>query len=379
VEARTNRPPVTQVHQVLATLAAGDAIGNEALGIQRVLRDAGYESDIFVETAQSSVASCARDYRGLPAGASPRRLLLHHFSIGSRASRLAYALPDRMMLVYHNITPARYFLGINDVLASLCYLGRRELAAYVDRVRLAVGDSEFNRRELEALGFRRTAVLPVVPDFSHLDVEPDAVTRAAFDDDWVNILFVGRIITNKRIEDAIRFFQAYSRLFNGRSRLIVVGSWHGFEVYYGLLQELVAREGIAHVLFAGHVSNAELTAYYDVADVFLCASEHEGFCVPIIESFYKQVPVVAYSAAAVPATMDGGGILYDTKDPDLVAGLIDAVVSDERVRDRVVARQDEALGRLRQRDFRTLLLGFVEEALRGDVECRAPGVRPPRG
>jgi glycosyltransferase involved in cell wall biosynthesis len=126
---------------------------------------------------------------------------------------------------------------------------------------------------------------------------------------------------------------------------------------------LVAREGIAHVLFTGHVSNSELTAYYDAADVLLCASEHEGFCVPIIEAFYKQVPVVAFRAAAVPATMDGGGILYESKDPGLVAGLIDAVVSDEGLRRDVIARQDEALGRLQRQDFRTLLLGFVEQAM----------------
>jgi glycosyltransferase involved in cell wall biosynthesis len=358
---RVTRP--AQVHQVLATLAYGDAIGNEALAIQRVLRRAGYDSEIFVDTAQARVASRCRHYSELPRFSSPSNVLIHHFSIGSRASRLSYALPDKMVLVYHNVTPAHYFSGISDVIAEACYRGRRELAAYVRRASLALGDSEFNRAELEQLGFPNTSVLPVVPDFRHLDCEPDAVTLEMFDDDWVNVLFVGRTVCNKKLEDVIRFFHAYNRAFNPRSRLLLVGSWHGFEPYLGMLQDFVAREGVCNVHFAGQVSNEELAAYYDVADVFLCASEHEGFCVPLVESFHKQVPVVAYKAAAVPATMDGGGLLYEQKDPALVAALLDAVTNDDQVRSEVLERQQAALARLMRQDFRAMLLGFVRQAL----------------
>ena len=120
------------------------------------------------------------------------------------------------MLVYHNITPPEYFLGVHPWLVRQCYHGRRELLPYRSRVDLALGDSEFNRRELEALGFSPTAVLPVVPDFSHLDVEPDARVYDAFDDEWTNILFVGRLIPNKRPDQLIRYFHAYQRLCNPR-------------------------------------------------------------------------------------------------------------------------------------------------------------------
>jgi hypothetical protein len=158
------------VHQVLATLGYGDAIGHEVLGIQKVLRAAGYRSDIFVETADSRLEDLTRDYRDLIDEATPETVLIHHFSIGSRASRVAYALPGRMILVYHNITPPVYFAGVHPLLVELCYLGRRELGAYASRCALALGDSEFNRQELVALGFPRTDVLPVVPSFDHLDV-----------------------------------------------------------------------------------------------------------------------------------------------------------------------------------------------------------------
>ena len=353
------------VHQVLATLGYGDAIGHEVLGIQRVLRSAGYESTIFVETADERLEDLTTDYRNLIEASHPDNLLLHHFSIGSKASRVAFAVPDRMALIYHNITPPEYFVGVHDLLVELCFKGRRELSAYVARCEIALGDSEFNRQELDLLGFARTDVLPVVPDFSHLDATPDPFVAKDFDDDWVNILFVGRVIPNKRLEDLIRIFHAYKTRFNPRSRLILVGAYSGFETYLAMLNGLAGALGARDVHFTGHVTNAELAAYYDIADVFLCASEHEGFCVPLTEAFYARVPVLAYAATAVPWTMDGGGVLFEDKNPYYVAALVDAIVADRDLRDRVLTSQDDALERLRRRDFAGTLLRFVEGAVTG--------------
>ena len=234
---------VGAVHQVLATLGYGDAIGHEVLGIQRVLRAAGYDSEIFVETADPRLEDLTYDYRDLVDASRPDNLLLHHFSIGSRASRVAFALPDRMALIYHNITPPQYFVGVHDKLVELCWKGRRELGAYIDRCDLALGDSEFNRAELEGLGFPRTGVLPVVPDFSHLDATPDFHVAGAFDDEWTNLLFVGRMIPNKRIENVIRIFHAYRTRINPRSRLLLVGSYGGFEKYLAMLQAMIGALG----------------------------------------------------------------------------------------------------------------------------------------
>ncbi len=352
------------VHQVLATLGYGDAIGNEVLGIQRVLRAAGYESEIFVETADLRLEDLTVDYRELPDASHPDNLLLHHFSLGSRASRLAYALPDRMALIYHNITPPEYFVDIHPTLVQLCFLGRRELGLYARRCEIGLGDSEYNRQELEALGFPRTGVLPVVPDFSHLSGPANYMQAGLFDDAWVNVMFVGRVIPNKKIEDVIRIFHAYKRYFNPRSRLLLVGAHSGFERYVAMLQNLIDQLGVQDVHFLGHVSNAELTAYYELADVFLCASEHEGFCVPLVESFHMGVPVLAYAATAIPATMDGAGILYTDKNPVHVAALIDQVATDRDLSDRIVASQDAALDRLLAKDFGGTLLRFVDDIFR---------------
>jgi L-malate glycosyltransferase len=363
---------VIKIHQVLATLGYGDAIGHEVLGIQRTLRAAGYESEIFVEAADRRLESITLDYRQLVDCSHPDNLLLHHFSLASKASRTAFALPDRMALIYHNITPPEFFVGLHRSLSSECFRGRRELGAYAARCDLALADSEFNRQDLEMLGFPRTAVLPVVPDFSHLD-HADRTLAGLFDDTWTNLLFVGRMVPNKKIEDVIRFFHTYHAFYNRRSRLLLVGAQGGFERYLTALHHLVATLGNENVHFIGQVSNEELTAFYDVADVFLCASEHEGFCVPIVEAFYKQIPVIAYAATAVPATMDGAGILFDDKDPSHVAALVDAVVSNVEVQDRIVGDQLDAVDRLRDRDFGGTLLGHVRRIL-GSPRAPAPHV-----
>jgi glycosyltransferase involved in cell wall biosynthesis len=360
-----------RVHQVLATLGYGDAIGHEVLGIQRVLRGAGFDSEIFVETADPRLEDLTIDYREMVGAIAPDDVLVHHFSIGSRASRTAYALPGKMALVYHNITPPEYFVGIHRDLVKLCFRGRRELTAYIGRSELALGDSEYNRLELEALGFPTSGVLPVVPDFSHLHGEPNTFLSSDFDDGWTNVMFVGRVIPNKRFETIIRAFHVYRSRHNPRARLILVGSYGGFERYLAMLQQLIARLGTPDVHFTGHISNEELTALYDVADLFLCASAHEGFCVPIVEAFYKRVPVLAYASTAVPATMDGGGVLYDTTDPFDIAQLMHAVLDDPALEDAVLQSQDAALQRLLSRNFGETLLRFVD-----GVRQRPPRAAP---
>jgi len=366
MSATAGRGP--RVHQVLATLGYGDAIGHEVLGIQRALHAAGYESSIYVETADPRLEPLTLDYRDMVGQVSAEDVLIHHFSIGSRASRTAFALPGRMALVYHNITPPEYFIGVHKDLVKLCFRGRRELTAYIPRCDLALGDSEYNRQELHDLGFADTGVLPVVPDFSHLAGIPDRALAGGFDDGWTNVMFVGRVIPNKKFEDVIRAFHLYRTRHNPRSRLLLVGSYSGFERYLAMLHALIARLGTPDVHFLGHVSNEELSALYDVADLFLCASEHEGFCVPLVEAFYKQVPVLAYAATAVPATMDGAGVLYETRDPAEVARLMDAILSDIDIEERIVASQDAALDRLRRKDFAGTLRRFVDRLLQ----------RPPR-
>jgi L-malate glycosyltransferase len=365
-----SRPPAAPVHQVLAALSYGDAIGNEALAIQRHLRAAGFQSEIFAEAVHPRMAGLARPLWEYCRIASPETVCLFHFSIGSAAGRLVHQAPHRLVCIYHNITPADVFLGFHPHLAGLCYHGRRELAAFAPRAELGLGDSEFNRRELEAAGFPRTAVLPIVLDLESYRRPPSPVIRRIYDDGRTNILFVGRIIPNKRIDDLIRAFAVYQRWREPRSRLLLVGDHRGHERYYDRLQEMVRAFRVDEVVFTGHVDDDELMAFYGVADAFLCLSEHEGFCVPLLEAMMFGIPVLAYDAGAVAETLRGGGVLLKNKAPEAVAELLHQVHTDPALRRGVLATQERALREVRALDFGALLMERLAPVLEAPEAAR---------
>jgi L-malate glycosyltransferase len=343
------------VHQLLAALSYGDAISNEALAIQAHLRRAGHQSDIFAEGVHPRMAALARPLWQYAEVSGPDTVCLFHFSIGSAAGRLIHGAPDRLVCIYHNITPAHFFMGFHPHLAGLCYHGRRELEAFAPRAELGLGDSEYNRRELAEAGFARTAVLPIVLDLEAYRRPPAPVVSRLYRDGRVNVLFVGRIIPNKRIDDLIRSFALYQRHFEGHSRLLLVGDHRGHERYFDRLQELVRALGVQEVVFSGHVDDEDLLAYYAAADTFLCLSEHEGYCVPLVEAMVFGLPVIAYDAGAVRETLRGGGVLLEAKPPERVAGLLHEVRHDASFRQAVLASQARAVAEIRALDFGALL------------------------
>jgi glycosyltransferase involved in cell wall biosynthesis len=268
-----------------------------------------------------------------------------------------------VVVVYHNVTPAEHFLGFHHHLARLCHHGRRELAAFAPRAELALGDSEYNRRELAAAGYARTGVLPIVLDLAAYRGRPSPVIGGRYGDGRRNVLFVGRIIPNKKLDDVVRCFALYQRHLEPASRLLLVGDHRGHERYYARLLELVEALRVRDVVFAGHVDQDELIAYYRAADAFLCLSEHEGYCVPLVEAMLFGVPVVAYDAGAVRDTLRGGGVLLTDKRPELVAELLAAASADAGFRRAVLATQQRAVDELRATDFGALLRGALAPVL----------------
>ena len=256
-DANDRRP---RVHQVLATLGYGDAIGHEVLGIQRVLRAAGYVSEIFVETADPRLEHLTIDYRDMVGAVTPDDILIHHFSIGSRASRTAYALPGRMVARLPQHHAARVLhrrpQGPREAL-----LPRPPRA---DRLHRALGPGARRLRvqpagARERSASRRPASCRSCRTSSTSTSRRTARSPAISTTGSTNIMFVGRVIPNKKFEDVIRAFHAYRTRHNPRSRLLLVGSYSGFEKYLAMLQGLIARLGTPDVHFLGHVSNEELT------------------------------------------------------------------------------------------------------------------------
>ena len=350
-----------KVHQFLTSYSYGDAIGNEALEIRDYLRSRGIESEIFSQFYHPRYAGQIINYKEYPKFSSPENVVIYHFSIGSPVTKTFLRQPDRKVMIYHNITPHHFFLDTHRVLAKDCFKGRVELKNLVGKVDLALGDSKYNENELKAFGYTPTGVLPLVMNFEKFSMPVVPVIRDLFDDGKTNLLYVGRIIPNKRVEDVIRIFHLYQRYFNPESRLVLVGEYRGFERYLSALQKLVARLENRNIHFTGHVPEEELISYFKLAHLYLHMSEHEGFCAPVPESFHLRIPVVAFAAGAVPETMKGGGILLNRKSPLETAALCDRLMRDEDLRRKVLDSQDRALGEYRRERTGRILLRYLEE------------------
>jgi glycosyltransferase involved in cell wall biosynthesis len=351
-----------EVHQLVSDVRRGDAIGNTVLRTRTALRLLGYRSEIFRETCAAELAGETYPVEEYLKISSPERHLLFHYSIGSDLNRMAYALPDRIILSYHNITPPEYYLGIHDHLVGQLYHGRKQLGCFADRCVLAVGDTEYNRRELEAMGFPRTGVLPLALDFEHLDIEPDPIVKKAYSDHLYNFLFVGRIVPNKRIEDLIKLYAHYKKYVSHDCRLLIVGSWLGFERYRDQLLRLLAEIDLPHVVMPGAVDLRKLVAFYRTADVFCTLSEHEGFCAPLLEAMHFDVPVLARAAAAIPETMDGAGVLLQELNYAEAAEMLKMLAAPGLFRERVIEGQRERLARFRAVDVEERIAGVLKAA-----------------
>jgi len=349
-----------EVHQFATSLTYGDAISDEMLEIQKILRERGYSSEIFIRFYDPRMARFMRDYREYREFSSPENVVIFHFSISSPVSKMFFRVPDRKIMIYHNITPHEHYLDSHRILTRECYKGRLEIKLFVDKVDLALGDSEFNRQELEEVGYPRTGVFPLLLDFTKFESEGDPVTEQIFSNGKTTILFVGRIIPNKKYEDIIKVFYFYKKYFNRNSQLLLVGDYRGLERYLTGLLDLVKKLELTDIYFTGHVEFKELVSFYRISHLYLSMSEHEGFGVPLLEAFYMRVPVVAYAAGAVEETLNGGGFILRSKDFYKTAALIDVVVKDGSLRDRIISSQLKALDKYKKENISRILLHHIE-------------------
>jgi glycosyltransferase involved in cell wall biosynthesis len=334
-----------RIHQLCARVEFGDAVSNHVLAIDRALTSWGYESDIYANTLDRFGCEVARPDAGYEAHlASAEDLLIYHYSVHCPNYRQYLATRNRRILIYHNITPPEFFTPYDTGVAEFCRLGR-DLLPELAVCNLALGDSEYNRLELVGAGFSEdaTGVLPIFVDFEGLLALKGRSAAPDVHGESHNVVFVGRAVPNKRIEDLIRAFFYYHHCVNPDSRLFLVGaSW--VDRYDAQLRWLMDSYGLMDsVVVTGRVSEPDLAAYYSAADVFLSMSEHEGFGVPLVESMAFDVPVVAYSSTAVPYTLGGAGLTFGTKDFPRVGELIEMLRIDDGVREKVLLSQKRRL------------------------------------
>jgi glycosyltransferase involved in cell wall biosynthesis len=332
------------VNQWVPAAHRGDAIGDSARRVCDLIRARGHESHLYALSIDDDLRGDVRSF-GAPA-AHRGDVTIFHYALPSPMTAAFAALPGRRVLQYHNITPARFFAPYDAGLFRLAVIGRAELATLAGRTDLALGDSEYNRLELAELGFHPTGVMPIAVDIERIT---HAARRPALEalltDGLTNILFVGRLAPNKGIDDCIRLAEHYKRNVDSSYRFIFVGRADVVPAYQATLRALMQEYKMPpdRFLFTGPVPNEDLAAFYRHAHAYLSLSEHEGFCVPLVEAMAMDVPVVAYAAGAVPETLGGAGLAFDPKDLEVAAELLVLAAYDEDLRARVLAGQRRRL------------------------------------
>jgi L-malate glycosyltransferase len=332
------------INQWLPAAHKGDAIGDSARHVRDLLRHQGHDAELYALTIDDALGGDVRNFGDPAAGAGD--ITIFHYALPSPMTAAFRSLQGRRVLQYHNVTPPSFFAGYDPRLFRLALIGRQELSSLVGRVDVALGVSDYNRRELERLGFEPTGVMPLALDLGRLtNAAPRPSLDYALDDELVNFLFVGRIAPNKRIEDHIKLAEHYKRYVDAYYRFIFVGRYDAVPRYYSMIRALMADYRLLNerFIFTGPVSDEDLAAYYRNAAVYISLSEHEGFCAPLLEAMAADVPVLAYSAAAVPETLGGAGVQFAPKDLEYAAELLGALAFDDGLRAKVISGQRRRL------------------------------------
>ncbi|MDY6794592.1 MAG: glycosyltransferase family 4 protein [Actinomycetota bacterium] len=338
-----------RLHQICARLQYGDAVTSQVIRIHDEVSSWGWESYIYATASDEHMASynCGLEtYRG-DFERSREDVLIYHFSVYDENYKLYMGSRNRSVLIYHNITPPDFLEPYDSHLAGVCRRGR-ELLPKLAGCDLALGDSEYNRRELVAAGFEegKTGVLPIFVDMDALGAEYNRGLLGELSDGRANLLFVGRMVPNKKVEDLVDLFAFYNRRVNAFSRLLLVGTTWSV-AYNAELARRIGGYGLQGAVFlpgwSWGVSEEDLRAYYRAAHLFVTCSMHEGFCVPLLESMYFRLPILAREEAAIPFTLGGAGMTFKRLDLPLLAEAVDELVDNGDLRRALVDKGERRL------------------------------------
>lgn len=352
-----------RINQFHSGTAKGDAITNQMFLIQKILKNNGYDSEIYAEYIPKELAGKVKpiqEYHQDRTG-----ILMVHHSMGINCFEQIVHLSDKKILIYHNITPERFFK--DEYLKKYIRLGLKQAESYKDYIKYCVADSNYNRQQLIRMGHSCDIdVMPVQISLNRFDeledeqniIEENRATR--------NIIFVGRVVENKCQHDVIKAFAVYNRYFEKNSKLFIIGD-NSMSGYVDELEQLAERLEVSDkIVFTGKISDSGLKTYYRIADVFLCMSEHEGFGVPLLESMKMGVPVIAYRSSAIPETMGGAGILVTEKNYAYIGALLNEVINDRNLYEALVKKQLERIERLESTDTEKLLLHIISNVQSGE-------------
>lgn len=366
-ELNANRAP--RIIQLVSSLNFGDAVGNDALAIKHMLEGAGYATAIFTFAVHPKIKEENVYNIDLLPELTEDDIIIYHYASEDGFQKLIEETAAKVVLRYHNVTPPEFFHGYDEKAETITRKGMAQIKSMKDAIDYGMVDSEQNKKDLEQMGYEcPISVVSILIPFKDYEQQPDLDVVNGYSDGNTNIVFVGRIVPNKKFEDVIACFAAYKKKYDPAARLFLVGNYQETDRYYQYLQEYIKKCGVEDVIFPGHIAFDAILAYYKIADVFLCMSEHEGFCVPLVEAMFFETPIVAYASTAIPGTLGGSGVLVESKEPERVAEKIHQVIEDEQYKNAIVKEQKKRLQDFSYENIKEQILDELKKVQRSKID-----------
>lgn len=366
-ELNANRAP--RIIQLVSSLNFGDAVGNDALAIKHMLEGAGYATAIFTFAVHPKIKEENVYNIDLLPELTEDDIIIYHYASEDGFQKLIEETAAKVVLRYHNVTPPEFFHGYDEKAETITRKGLAQIKSMRDAIDYGMVDSEQNKKDLEQMGYEcPISVVSILIPFKDYEQQPDLDVVNGYSDGNTNIVFVGRIVPNKKFEDVIACFAAYKKKYDPAARLFLVGNYQETDAYYQHLQEYIKECGVENVIFPGHIAFRTILAYYKIADLFLCMSEHEGFCVPLVEAMFFETPIVAYASTAIPGTLGGSGVLVESKEPERVAEKIHQVIEDEQYKNEIVKEQKKRLQDFSYENIKEQILDELKKVQQSKID-----------
>ncbi len=329
------------------SLQKHDAVGNDVMAQFGCLKETGLDAHLFAEY-------CAKEFNGMVMSIEELEnsikdennvILYHHSVYWGLGEDVIERSSAKIVMKYHNITPSNYFEKYETNYFNVTRRGGEQTTRFSnnENIFLYIGDSEFNNKDFERSGVPKSRLSVLAPfskigDFENAGVNRELETKLL--DGGIDVLFVSRVAPNKGHKNLIETMREYVHLYDRNIRLNIVGAMDaGLSGYHMELNELIDEYDLSDVIvFWNEVDFRDLHTFYIYCDVFLLMSEHEGFCVPILEAQFHKLPIIALDRCAVKETLGDEQILIEEPDYDFFASAINLVARDEKIRHYLVEK-----------------------------------------